>query len=289
VKFQLFARSRVLPACFALFASAAYAQNSPTIILETDPSITYTGTWYQNFETPNYGSECYLTNFKGATAVLSFTGTGVTWYGVKDPYSGIAQVYLDGSPSTVDSYSGPTLYRQPIFTAQGLTPGTHTLSIQVLHERDGETQGSWIWINYFEISNGGSVATSTSASAGRAEPSSPDIVYSGNWYQNTNAIHSGGTALLAMDVNSSATFTFTGSDVQWIAYEDPWSGIASVSIDGAAATQVDTFSAAQQNQTVAFDSGPLTTGTHTITITVPGTRDAQSGGNWVWLDSLVVH
>jgi hypothetical protein len=174
--------------CLALAVSAIHAQNSPTIVLETDPSITYTGQWYQNFETPNYDGECYLTNAKGATAVLTFTGTGVTWYGVKDPYSGIAQIYLDGAPSTVDSYSGPTLYQQPIFTAQGLTPGTHTLSIQVLHERDGDTQGSWIWINYFAISNGTSVAGTTTAAAGRTEPSSPDIVYSGNWYQNSGSI-----------------------------------------------------------------------------------------------------
>jgi hypothetical protein len=274
--------------CLALAVSAIHAQTGPTIVLETDPSITYTGEWYQNFESPNYDGECYLTNAKGATAVLTFTGTGVTWYGVKDPYSGIAQIYLDGAPSTVDTYSGPTLYQQPIFRAQGLTPGTHTLSIQVLHQRDGDTQGSWIWINYFAISNGTSVAGSTSANAGRTEPSSPDILYSGNWYTNTGSTHSGGSALLAMDVNSSTTFTFTGSDVQWIAYEDPWSGIATVAIDGKTVSTVDTYSANEQDQAVAFDSGTLTAGTHTITITVTGTRDAQSGGSWVWLDSFVV-
>ena len=205
MKLQTYVGGSMLPATLFLCASMALAQNNPTIVLETDPSITYTGTWYQNYETPNYGGETYLTNDKGATAVITFNGTGITWVGVEDPYSGIAEVYLDGNPSMVDTYSGPTLYQHPLFTAQGLTPGLHTLSIQVLHQRDGETQGSWIWLNYFEIYNGTSVAGGVSANSGRTEPNAPSVVYNGNWYQNTNSVHSGGTAVLAMDTNSSAT------------------------------------------------------------------------------------
>ena len=288
MKSQPFARGGVCLA-LALFASTAHAQDSPTIITETDPSITYTGDWYQNYETPNYGGESYLTNAKNAAAVVTFNGTGITWYGVEDPYSGLAQVYLDGTPSVVDSYAEQTLYQQPIFTAQGLTPGLHTLSIQVMHQRDGETSGSWVWINYFKIYNGTSVAGGTSVGTGRAEPSSPAVVYNGNWYQNTNAIHSGGTAVLAMDVNSTATITFDGSGIQWVAFRDPWSGIAKVYIDGSLVQTVDTYSATQQNQSVIFDSGALTTGTHTVSVQVTGTKNAQSGGAWVWLDSFVVN
>jgi hypothetical protein len=288
MRLQAVAGGATLSAALTLFASVALAQTNPTIITETDPSITYSGEWYQNYESPNYGGESYLTNAKGATAVLTFNGTGVTWVGVEDPYSGVAEVYLDGTPTMVDCYSGPTMYQQPLFTAQGLTPGVHTLSIQVLHQRDGDTQGSWIWVNYFKVYNGGGVTGGVSATGGRTAPESPSIVYNGNWYQNANSAHSSGTALLAMDTNSSATITFTGSDIQWIAYEDPWSGIANVSIDGNPVGAVDTYAANQSNQAVAFDSGALTTGTHTLTIQVTGTKDAQSGGAWVWLDSFLV-
>lgn len=288
MKSQPFARGGMCLA-LTLFASIAHAQDSPTLITETDPSITYTGNWYQNYETPNYGGEAYLTNAKDATAVVTFNGTGITWYGVEDPYSGLAQVYLDGTPSVVDSYAPQTLYQQPIFTAQGLTPGLHTLSIQVMHQRDGETSGSWVWINYFKISNGTSVTGGTSVGTGRAEPSSPAVVYNGNWYQNTNSVHSGGTAVLAMDVNSTATVTFDGSGIQWVAFRDPWSGIAKVYIDGSLVQTVDTYSATQQDQSVIFDSGALATGTHTLSVQVTGTKNAQSGGAWVWLDSFVVN
>ena len=275
-----------VPPLLMLLAAAAVAQSGPTIIPESDPSITYSGTWYTNSETPNYGGLAYLTNSKGATAVITFNGTGITWFGVQDPYSGLAQVYLDGTPSVVDGYAPNTLYQQPLFTAQGLAPGTHTLSIQVMHQRDGETSGSWVWINYFAISNGNSVAGGTSAGTGRIEQDSPAITYKGNWYVNKNAAHSGGAAVLAMDVNSSATVSFTGSKIRWIAYRDQWSGIANIYLDGAKLGNVDTYSASEADQSVAFDSGTLTSGAHTLTIEVTGTHGSQSAGAWVWIDAF---
>lgn len=81
-----------LPLALTVYASSGHAQSATgTQILQTDPSIVYTGTWYPNFETPNIGGSATLTNDKGATATLSFTGTGITWIGVLDPYSGLAR------------------------------------------------------------------------------------------------------------------------------------------------------------------------------------------------------
>jgi hypothetical protein len=260
-----------------------------TQILENDPSIVYTGTWYTNNETPNIGGQAFLTNAKGATATLSFTGTGVTWIGVLDPYSGLAQVYLDGTPNTVDTYGANTQYQQPLFSVHGLAPGNHTLSIQVLHQRDGETSGSWIWINAFNIENGAGIVGGISASTGRIEQNNPAISYSGNWYLNTNPTMSGGTAALATDVNSSATLTFTGTGVTWIGYQDQWSGIANVYVDGILQSpSVDTFAASQKTQSSAFSIGGLSPGTHTLMIAVTGTHDASSGGSWIWVDGFDV-
>src|SRR3984885_11746729 len=226
-------RNTVLFSASALFLMAVSAKAGTTQILENSPSITYTGIWYQNYESPNIGSLAYLTNDKGATATLSFTGTGITWIGVLDPYSGIAQVYLDGTPNSVDTYGPTTLYQQPLFSVHGLAPGTHTLSIEVLHQRDGETSGSWIWINAFNIENGSGIIGGVSAPTGRVEQNNPAITYSGSWYLNTNPIMSGGTAALATDANSSATVTFNGTGIDWIGYKDQWSGIANIYVDGA--------------------------------------------------------
>ena len=115
----------LLLAAIAVGASLGQAQTlTATRILQTDPSIVYTGTWYPNYESPNIGGSATLTNAKGATATLSFTGTGITWIGILDPYSGLAQVYLDGTPNTVDTYGPTTLYRQPLFSVHGRSART---------------------------------------------------------------------------------------------------------------------------------------------------------------------
>lgn len=281
----------LLPVAIALCASLSQAQTATTTtqILQTDPSIVYTGTWYPNYETPNIGGSATLTNDKGATAALSFTGTGITWIGVLDPYSGIALVYLDGTQNTVDTYGPNTLYQQPLFSVHGLAAGTHTLSIQVVHQRDEDTEGSWVWINAFNIENGSSIAGGVSASSGRIEQTNAAVMYTGNWYLNTNPVMSGGSAALAMDGNSSATVSFTGTGITWIGYQDQWSGIANVYVDGALqSSPVDTYTSAEKVQSPVYSISGLTAGAHTLTIVVTGTHNVASAGSWVWVDAFVV-
>jgi len=278
----------LLPGAVAFSISLGMAQTNPTVISQTDPSIAYTGTWYPNYETPNLGGSATLTNDKGATAVVTFNGTGITWIGVLDPYSGIAQVYLDGTPYTVDTYGPNTLYQQPLFTAQGLAAGEHTLSIQVLHVRDGNTQGSWIWINAFAIYNGSGVPGGAVAQPGLVLHADPSLTYTGNWYLNTNSIDAGGSAAPAMDASSSATIKFNGTGIHWIGYSDAWSGIANVYLDGVLQSAVDAYSLIEQPQATGFDIGGLTPGIHSLTIEVTGTHDPSSGGAWIWIDAFNV-
>jgi len=262
---------------------------SVTRIEQDNPSIVYTGTWYPNNETPNSAQSATLTNALGATATLSFTGTGITWIGPLDPYSGIAVIYLDGVQATVDTYGPSTLYQQPLFSVHGLAAGTHTFSLEVPHVRDGETMGSWIWIDAFDIENGSGIVGGVSAPAGRVEQNNAAVKYSGNWYLNTNPAMSGGTAALAMDANSSATVTFAGTGIAWIGYRDQWSGIAKVYVDGALQSPlVDTYAASELAQSHVFSVSGLSEGTHTLMIVVTGTRDTTSAGAWLWVDAFDV-
>lgn len=279
-------RSLLLPAAMAFSVSLGLAQT--TKIEQTDPSITYSGTWYLNSEAPNSGGSSATTNAKNATATLTFNGTGITWLGVLDAYNGVAEVYLDGTPNVIDTYGPNTLYQQPLFSVHGLASGLHTLSIQVLHQRDGETSGSWIYIDAFIIENGSSVTGGVSASAGRIEQNNPAILYNGNWYLNSNPAMSGGTAVLAMDVNSRATVSFTGTGIRWIGYQDQWSGIANIYVDGSKVAMVDMYVPSELIQSVAYDSGTLSPGAHTLTIEVTGNRNPSSGGSWIWVDAFDV-
>ena len=275
-----------LPAVLAASVSLGMAQTGTTRVEEHDPSITYTGTWYTNSESPNSGGAAFLTNAKGARAAITFNGTGITWIGVADPYSGFAQVYLDGTLNTIDTYALNTKYQQALFTAHGLAPGPHTLSIEVLHVRDGNTSGSWVWIDAFDIENGSSVPGGFSAPVGRIEQNDAAVNYSGTWFLNTNPMQSGGTAVLATDAGSRATVTFTGTGIRWIAYRDAWSGIANVYLDGVMTATVDTYVPVDQPQTTGYDIGGLKPGQHTLTVEVTGKRNASSGGSWIWVDAF---
>src|SRR5712691_9595593 len=89
-----------------LGAIVSDALGRDTRIEQNDPSISYSGSWYSNSNAVHSGGQAALTNTRGARATLSFTGTGISWIGVKDGWSGLATVSLDGSMTVVDSYSG---------------------------------------------------------------------------------------------------------------------------------------------------------------------------------------
>jgi len=283
------AKILLLPLVLGACLSTALAQTDLVVRLEQDdPSIAYTGTWYGNGSSAHSGGSSALTNARGATAVLSFTGTGVTWIGVIDPWSGFATAFVDGTMYLVDTYGSDTLYQRPLFSVQGLPPGPHTLSIEVTHTRDGNAKGAWVWIDAFEVYNGSGITGGVSLLQGRSEQNNPASLYSGSWFIHEHAMHSGGSSVLAVDPGSSVTISFTGTGITWIAYRDEWSGIAKVILDGTIATSVDTYASPAVAQAIAFTVSDLPSGDHTLTIEVTGTHSLRSMGSWIWVDAFDV-
>src|ERR1044071_8347287 len=91
----------MLPVVLAVGASFCLAQSgSTTRIQENDASITYTGDWNKNLHSGHSGGGAMLTNQMGARAVVTFIGTGISWIGVSDPYSGPTTVTIDGRAAT---------------------------------------------------------------------------------------------------------------------------------------------------------------------------------------------
>ena len=229
-----------------------------------------------------------LTNAPGARLALSFTGTGITWIGVVDGYSGLATVYVDGHMTVVDSYASPASYQHVIYAAHGLPTGTHTLTIEVTHERAGKTEGSWVWIDAFDIENGQPVSGVITASAGHVEENDPALIFSGRWYANANPSHYGGGAVLATDAGSRATIMFSGTGVSWSGLRDEWSGVARVYVDGELKATVDTYLSPEQSHAVPYTVDGLPPGRHSFTIEATGTRNESARGSWIWLDSFDV-
>ena len=279
--------TRILIVVFALAASSSQAAFAQTRIEQNDPAIVYSGNWYTNDSAANTGGQAVLTNTKGARASITFNGTGIAWIGVADAYAGLATVYLDGTMQVINTYNPISQYQRVLFQASGLAPGLHTFSIEVTHERGPGTDGSWVWIDAFDIA-GSPVAGNITAGTGRVEQNNAAMTYVGHWYANNNPMLSGGSAALAVDAGARASLSFTGSGVSWITYEDQWSGVARVYIDGELKTTVDEYSSPARIGVAAYSIGGLSPGSHTITIEATGSRNASSQGAWVWVDGFDV-
>jgi uncharacterized protein (TIGR03437 family) len=283
---------RILPLltmALAIPDSLILAQTgSVTRIEQDDPAIRYTGTWYTNSSSLHSAGMAALTNEKNAEVTITFNGTGINWVGFSDGYSGIAWVYLDGTYTPLDTYSANSQYQRVLYSVRGLAPGPHNLTIQVPHERGPNTAGSWVWIDRFDVENGGGVPGGVTASSGRSEQNNPAITYAGIWSSESGSLYSGGSASLAINPGSLATVNFTGTGITWLAYGDPWSGIAKVYVNGSLRATVDTYRATAQAQLPVFSIQGLQSGSHTLTIEVTGTSNSLSASSWVWLDAFDV-
>lgn len=286
-------REVLLPRLFAvLWISIALPLFAQTVTRfeQDDSHIVYTGTWYANSNSLESNGTSTLTNFKGAQVVVIFNGTGINWIGTSDPYSGEAYVTIDGLPAMVDTStpSTSTFYQQKLWAVHNLAPGLHHLTIEVIHARDSTTQGSWIWIDAFDVENGSLASVPVVASSGSYEQTSVSANYTGHWFQNPGNEYSGGTVNGAVDANSAIDFTFNGTSVTWIGYRDQYSGIAQVYIDGTLQGTVDTYLSSAFAQSKTWGISGLTAGAHTLRILATGTQNSASGGAWVWVDGFQV-
>jgi hypothetical protein len=289
---------------------------SSTRIEETDSRVVYTGVWYVNTSpgANHSGGSARLSTEAGDTASLTFTGTGITWIGLKDPWAGIANVYLDGTlRATIDTYSATEQDHTAIYSLSGLAAGPHTIQIQVTGNHDANAAQSWVWLDAFDVMNAtgttpptatpttGATATSTArptatatptgtASVTRIDDTDSRVAYSGTWYVNTSpgANHSGGSAQLSTDAGDSASLTFTGTGVTWIGLKDPWAGIANVYLDGTLRVTIDTYSATEQDHTAIYSASGLAAGSHTLRIQVTGNHSASAAQSWIWVDAFDV-
>ena len=279
-------KTLVISALLLSSATSAFAQAGPFTRLEHDDrSVVYSGNWYANDRSEHSGRKAALTNTRGARVTVTFSGTGIRWIGVKDGWAGFATASLDGSMALIDSYDAAAGYQRVIFAATGLPSGPHTLSIEVLHERGAGTEGSWVWIDAFDVENGSGLPGGVPVGRGRVEENNPALVYFGRWHTNATPSHSGGRAVMAVDAGSGVRIGFNGTGIAWNGYRDEWSGLARVLIDGVEKATVDNYRS-PVGRGVPYSVSNLPAGPHILTIEVLGTRNSSAKAAWIWLDSF---
>lgn len=133
-----------------------------------------------------------------------------------------------------------------------------------------------------------SIAGSTRPVSDHFEQDDAAVSTTGDWFLDRQSVLSGGTAALASNSGDRLDFTFNGTGVDWIGYDDPWSGIARLYIDGGFAGEVDTYAADTRAQTVNYHIQGLSNGPHTLGIEATGYADPDSSGSWIWADAFDV-
>jgi hypothetical protein len=98
------------------------------------------------------------------------------------------------------------------------------------------------------------------------------IAWHGTWSTQSTSLASGGTMRYGQFAGASATYTFTGSSIGWVASRGPDRGSAKVYVDGVYAKTVSLYSSSRSYRYVAFARNFGAIGSHTIRIVVEGTH-----------------
>jgi bacillopeptidase F len=230
-----------------------------------------------------------LSSTAGARAEFTFTGTDVTWIGFKGPIAGIATVSLDGSfVATLDLYAPTEGVRVPVLALTGLTPGTHTLRIDVTGQKNASATGSYVIVDAFDVP-----VPTPAPPVTRFQQNDVSVVYTPatDWTTSgQSSLFSGRTVATSAAAGAQAEFTFTGTSVRFIGQRLRDAGIVRVLLDGVFVADIDTHSPLQDEyQAVVFSRTGLAPGTHRLTIMVTGTKNPASGATTIHVDAFDVY
>jgi hypothetical protein len=249
---------------------------------DTDPTITYTGSWTPGDTGRAWSGTSANTGAgtvaraatAGSRAEFAFTGTSVSWLGFRAPWAGMADVSVDGGAVTrIDLYSPTEFVQTVVFTATGLTAGGHTLRIDVTGQKNPAATAAWVAVDAFDA------LPVAAPSVMRVQETDPSITVTADWTQGgQSSLWSGESAKQTVIAGARATFAFTGTAVRWIGERGFSTGLARVSLDGQFIGLVDTRTTLQEEyQAVLFSATGLTAGSHTLTIEVVGRNNESPG------------
>src|SRR6266568_1054028 len=130
--------------------------------------------------------------------------------------------------------------------------------------------------------------TVTVSNAVRFEETDSSVIFTSGWASDASKSWSGGTAAVSTAPGAQATFTFTGTSVNWIGGRSPGTGIARVSLDGVFVSEVDTYSKTEEIRVTMFTANGLSNASHILTIEVTGRMNAAATSALVVVDAFDV-
>ncbi|AND15426.1 hypothetical protein A6122_0265 [Rathayibacter tritici] len=270
-----------------------------TRIEENNSSLAYSGSW-RTMSGGDSGGGIKFLNSTGSVS-FSFRGTGFSWISRTTASAGIATVTVDGASTSVDRYTTTTAYQVPVFSKKGLTDTIHTVKIAWSGRANSAADDKNLVIDAFDITRStGSVEQPASETGGGDGPvldpsgatsltvqeTDPALDYTGSWKSMAGGDSGGGIKYLTSA--GSVSFTFIGTSWRWISRKTSSSGIAAISVDGGPVTRVDRYSSTAQYQVPVYETTDLSAGTHTVTISYTGTKNAKSTDRNLIIDAFVL-
>ncbi|HEY3164256.1 MAG TPA: GH25 family lysozyme [Candidatus Limnocylindrales bacterium] len=113
-------------------------------------------------------------------------------------------------------------------------------------------------------------ATGPKVRASVFQQTSSAVTWSGTWHTSSWSGASGGSVRYTTSKGASATFTFTGSSVAWVAAKGPTRGSVSLYVDGVYVKSVSLYASSGESRAIVFARSWGTVGTHTLKIVVAG-------------------
>ena len=259
---------------------------------QSDSRLLYSGFWTTaSTSSASRGSFRYSLA-SGASVTVAFRGTSLIWLAKKSPSYGLASVCVDGGvPVTVDLYSSSTKWIQKVWSSGNLPYGLHTVTVKRLGVKSVSSGGTYINVDALDVL--GSLVSATQPVSPpppppgntRYEETDGRIAYTGTWLDFVASGSSGGKYKYA-DSPASATITFTGTQIDWIATKGYTQGKAKLILDGGAPVTVDLYNPTTLRQVKVWSSGELPDGPHTVVISWSGERSISTGGTRVNIDAF---
>jgi GH25 family lysozyme M1 (1,4-beta-N-acetylmuramidase) len=103
------------------------------LVHQTNPAVSYGGTWHTAFSSAVSGGSLRYSTAAGAWASYAVYGTGAAWVAYRGPGRGYARVYLDGVyQGAISLYASTSTAKPIVFAARWGTMSGHALKVVVV-------------------------------------------------------------------------------------------------------------------------------------------------------------
>ncbi len=141
-------------------------------------------------------------------------------------------------------------------------------------------------IHSYRIYHGTHKAAAAPSPYTRYEQGDSRLAYTGAWTVSSSSSASGGSFRYANAAGALVTVAFNGTYLAWITKKSAVYGTASVTLDGAGPVTVDLYNATTVWQQKVWETGVLPAGTHTVTISWTGDKNAGATETNVGMDAF---